>query len=53
MRRIFQMFEGVDVLLIHNHPGIQRQVLNLKPIPPAINENFMFGDGTSLLIRHP
>ena len=32
MRRIFQMFEGIDVLLIHNHLGIQRQVLNLKPI---------------------
>ncbi len=32
MRRIFQVFEGIDVLLVKNHLGIQRQVLNLKPI---------------------
>jgi transposase len=32
MRRVFQVFEGIDVLLIHNHLGIQRQVLNLKPV---------------------
>jgi len=32
MRRIFQMFEGIDVLLIQRPLGIQRQVLNLKPI---------------------
>jgi len=32
MRRIFQMFEGIDVLLIQHPLGIQRQVLNLKPI---------------------
>ena len=31
MRRIFQMFEGIDVLLIQHSLGIQRQVLNLKP----------------------
>jgi len=32
MRRIFQVFEGIDVLLVKNHLGIQRQMLNLKPI---------------------
>jgi transposase len=32
MRRIFQMFEGIDVLLIQHPLGTQRQVLNLKPI---------------------
>jgi uncharacterized membrane protein YwaF len=32
MRRIFQVFEGIDVLLVKNRLGIQRQVLNLKPI---------------------
>lgn len=32
MRRIFQMFEGIDVLLIQHPLGIQRQVLNLKPV---------------------
>jgi transposase len=32
MRRIFQVFEGIDVLLIQHPLGIQRQVLNLKPI---------------------
>jgi transposase len=32
MRRIFQVFEGIDVLLVKDHLGIQRQVLNLKPI---------------------
>jgi len=32
MRRIFQVFEGIDVLLIHTPRGTQRQVLNLKPI---------------------
>ena len=32
MRRIFQVFEGIDVLLIHTPHGTQRQVLNLKPI---------------------
>jgi transposase len=32
MRRIFQVFEGIHVLLIRDCLGIQRQVLNLKPI---------------------
>ncbi len=32
IRRIFQVFRGIDILLIHNPLGIQRQVLNLKPI---------------------
>lgn len=32
IRRIFQVFQGIDVLLIKNSLGIQRQVLNLKPI---------------------
>jgi transposase len=32
MRRIFQVFEGVDVLLIQHPLGTQRRVLNLKPI---------------------
>jgi transposase len=32
MRRIFQVFEGIDVLLVKDHLGMQRKVLNLKPI---------------------
>ena len=32
IRRIFQVFQGIDVLLIQYPLGIQRQVLNLKPI---------------------
>ncbi len=32
IRRIFQVFQGIDVLLIRHPLGIQRQVLNLKPI---------------------
>ena len=32
IRRIFQVFRGIDILLIHNPLGTQRQVLNLKPI---------------------
>ena len=32
IRRIFQVFRGIDVLLIKHPLGIQRQVLNLKPI---------------------
>lgn len=32
MRRIFQMFEGIDVLLIPTLDGVQQQVLNLKPV---------------------
>ncbi len=32
MRRIFQIFEGIDVLLLSHQTGTQRLVLNLKPI---------------------
>ena len=32
MRRIFQVFEGIYVLLIPQSNGVQRLVLNLKPI---------------------
>jgi transposase len=32
IRRIFQVFQGIDVLLIKHPLGTQRQVLNLKPI---------------------
>jgi transposase len=32
MRRIFQLFEGIDVLLLPQPGGVQRLVLNLKPI---------------------
>jgi len=32
MRRVFQMFEGIDVLLILEPSGPKRLVLNLKPI---------------------
>ncbi len=32
MRRIFQVFQGIDVLLIKHPLRTQRQVLNLKPI---------------------
>jgi len=32
MRRIFQMFEGIDVLLIPTADGVRQQVLNLKPV---------------------
>lgn len=32
IRRIFQVFQGIDVLLTKHPLGIQRQVLNLKPI---------------------
>jgi transposase len=32
MRRVFQMFEGIDVLLISTPAGTERQVLNLKPV---------------------
>ena len=32
MRRVFQMFEGIDVLLIPSPGGTRRQVLNLKPV---------------------
>jgi transposase len=32
MRRIFQMFEGIDVLLIPAEGGVQQRVLNLQPV---------------------
>lgn len=32
MRRVFQMFEGIDVLLISTPTGTKRQVLNLEPV---------------------
>jgi len=32
MRRIFQMFEGIDLLVINTPEGVQQQVLNLKPV---------------------
>jgi transposase len=32
MRRIFQMFEGIDLLVIKTPEGVQQQVLNLKPV---------------------
>lgn len=32
IRRIFQVFEGIDVLLVSSLTGIPRLVLNLKPI---------------------
>ncbi|MDH7487681.1 MAG: IS4 family transposase, partial [Anaerolineae bacterium] len=32
MRRIFQMFEGIDVLLIPTEGGVQQRVLNLQPV---------------------
>lgn len=32
MRRIFQMFEGIDVLLMFTAENVQQQVVNLKPV---------------------
>jgi hypothetical protein len=32
MRRIFQMFEGIDLLVIKTPEGVQQQVLNLKQV---------------------
>lgn len=32
MRWIFQLFEGIDVLLVPQEMGMQRSILNLKPI---------------------
>ncbi|MBC7227322.1 MAG: IS1634 family transposase [Thermoflexales bacterium] len=32
MRRVFQMFEGIDVLLIPTAGGVQQRVLNLQPV---------------------
>jgi len=32
MRRVFQMFEGIDLLVIRTPEGVQQQVLNLKPV---------------------
>ena len=38
LRRIFQVFEGIDLLLIHHPATTQGQVLNLKPIHRRILE---------------
>lgn len=32
IRRIFQIFEGIDILLIHTGEGVNCKVVNLKPI---------------------
>lgn len=32
MRRIFQMFERIDVLLMFTAENVQQQVVNLKPV---------------------
>jgi transposase len=32
MRRAFQRFEGIDLLVINTPEGVQQQVLNLKPV---------------------
>jgi len=32
MRRVFQMFEGIDLLVIDTPQGKKDQVLNLKPV---------------------
>jgi len=32
MRHIFQMFEGIDVLVMRTPEGVRHQVLNLKPV---------------------
>jgi transposase len=32
MRRVFQMFEGIDVLLVSTPTGVERQVLNLEHV---------------------
>ena len=35
MRRVFQMFEGIDSLVLSTPKGVQQQVLNLKPASSA------------------
>jgi transposase len=32
MRRIFQMFEGIDVLIIHTPEGVERHITNLTDL---------------------
>jgi hypothetical protein len=32
MRRVFQMFEGIDLLAIRTPEGVQQQVVELKPV---------------------
>jgi len=32
LRRIFQMFEGIDVLVVHGPQGVERHVLNLSEL---------------------
>ena len=36
LRRIFQMFEGIDVLVIHRPQGVERRVLNLTELHERI-----------------
>ena len=40
LRRIFQVFEGIDVLLTQQGEDIQRRVVNLKPIHYQILDLF-------------
>ncbi len=32
MRRVFQLFEGIDLLIIRSHQQIERSILNLRPL---------------------
>jgi transposase len=36
LRRVFQMFEGIDVLLIHQPDAVERRVLNLSEVHQVI-----------------
>lgn len=36
LRRVFQMFEGIDILLIHKPDGVERRVLNLSEVHRVI-----------------
>jgi len=36
MRRIFQVFEGIDVLVVHGPQGVERRVLNLTELHQRI-----------------
>lgn len=36
LRRIFQMFEGIDVLVIHSPQGVEKRVLNLTELHQRI-----------------
>jgi transposase len=51
LRRIFQVFEGIDLLLIHLDNQTQRFVLNLKPIHYQILS--LFGDEVEKYYRIP